>query len=92
MDFTEVKLMMVKVRMIRVAQVSPVRSRRRLRLLTPRKKDATNAFHRLISSIFICRARRCNDTISASNRKKMIRVTIIDSPMIKNARMTTMGL
>ena len=41
--------MMVKVRMIRVAQVSTVRRRRRRRLLTPRKKAATKAFQRLIS-------------------------------------------
>ena len=49
MDLADVKLMIVKVRMIRVAQVKAVRKRRRRRLLTPSKKAATNAFIRPIS-------------------------------------------
>ena len=37
--------------MIRVTQVKAVRTRRRLRLPTPRRKEAVNAFHRLISGV-----------------------------------------
>ena len=92
MDLTEVKLMMVKVRMTRVVQVSAVRSRRRLRLLTPSRKAATKAFQRPISPSWTSRARVCRLAISCSKRKKMISVTIRDSPMMKKARITTIGL
>ncbi len=51
MLLTDVKLMMVKVRMISVAQVRAVRILRRRRLLTPRKKEAVKAFHREISPV-----------------------------------------
>jgi hypothetical protein len=57
MLLTEVKLMMVKVRIISVAQVKAVRILRRLRLLTPRKKEAVKAFHRVISPVAVGLAR-----------------------------------
>ena len=78
--------------MIRVAQVSAVRKRRRLKLLTPSRKAATKAFQRPSSSDWINLARVCSWVISPSKRKKIISVTIKDNPMMKNASMTTMGL
>ncbi len=87
-----VKLIMVKVRIMSVVQVKMVRSRRLLRLDTPRKKAATKAFQRLISSGRLWVARCWRRIISSSKRKKMIRVTIKESPMMKKAKITTMGL
>ena len=92
MDLTAVKLMMVKVKMIRVAHVRAVRRRRRLKLLTPSMKAAANAFQRPSSSAWTIFALVCSWIISPSKRKKIISVTIKESPIIKKARITTMGL
>ena len=50
-----------------------VRIRLRLRLETPKKNAAVNAFQWLISAGRLWLARRCRRIISSSNRKKMIR-------------------
>ncbi len=92
MLLTDVKLMMVKVRMISVAQVKAVRMRRRRRLLTPRKNEAVKAFQRESSPVADGLARFWSWFISDSKRRKMIMVTMKDRPMIKNARITTRGL
>ena len=92
MDLAEVKLMIVNVKITSVAQVKAVRRRRRLRLLTPKRKAATNAFQRPISPDCTSCARVCSSAISSSKRKKMINVTTRERPIIKNARITTMGL
>ena len=84
--------MMVKVRMIRVRQVRVVRRRRRRRLETPRKKAALKAFQELISAGRLWEARRWSRIISSSNRMTMIMVTRAERPMMKKARITTVGL
>ena len=77
---------------MRVLQVSKVRIRLLLKFETPRKNAATKAFQRLISSGLLWVALRWSSIISSSNRKKMMSVTIKESPIMKKAKMTTMGL
>jgi len=91
-DLMVVTLIMVKVKIISVLHVRSVRIRLLLRFETPRKNAATKAFHRLISSGLLWVALRWSRIISSSKRKKMIRVTIKESPIMKKAKMTTMGL
>ena len=66
MFLTEVKLMIVKVRIISVVQVSTVLVFLLRRLFTPMKKDAENAFNKLISPSFCFFPCRCSRFISFS--------------------------
>ena len=84
--------MIVKVRIINVIQVRMVLILRRLRFETPRKKAATKAFQWLISAGLLWVALLCKSIISSSNLKKMMRDTMNDNPIIKKARMITIGL